>query len=249
MFIKILVFCFVLLSCSLNSFAFSEYEISSLEQNKYGQSFENESLSERLNRLETDYFGMSQTGDINSRLDMLSKLAVNSKGSAIITPDYDYYSVSKKNKSNPIKNFWNNISEPFSQGVVTGYTPPISFSNSYSSYGNNFMNFLNGRPEYCPYHNKFHNHNFNNSDFNSNNFLKNPHYNHLSDNRHRHRLYRPHRTYSSPYRSVSQYNPFGSPYSMPTNAYTNVAAGSRVHILRDWFSTIKKRTFISSLLV
>ena len=262
MFKKIFLSSLFVFTCVLSCFAYSEDEISLIEQNHYGQVFSDDSLADRLNRLETDFFGMSQTGDINNRLDMLSKMAKNSKGSAIVTPDYDYYSVSKTKKGNAIKNLWDNITEPFADGVITGYTPPIDFSNGHSSYsnsygntfgntfgnsfsnryGNNFMNFLNNQPQYCPYHNQYHSNygnGYSNSSFRPNKFFNRRYHNHLSDsnNRYNHRYnnhrFHKHRNYMPSNNSYYPYNPYGARNSMPTNGYTNVSAGSRIHILRD----------------
>ena len=236
MFIRFFILGLLFLLSGVYVFAYSDDEISFLEQNQYGQSFESDSLAQRLNRLETDLFGMAQSGDIDSRLDMLFKLSNNSKASAIVTPDYNYYSVSEPKKANAFKNFWNNFTEPFSQGVVTGYTPPINYSSSFSSYGNDFMNFLNNPQQYCPYHNTYHNnnhyHNYNN--LGNNKFLNRPYHNTINKNgRYYNSKFRPKRNYRMTHNNFSPYNPFGSPSSMPTTGYMNVSTGSSVHILRD----------------
>ena len=77
MFKKVCSFLFFILFFS--NFAFASYEDSlfELETLKYGKSFQNESISQRLLRLEEDYFGLSQSGDISSRISMLNKIAQN----------------------------------------------------------------------------------------------------------------------------------------------------------------------------
>ena len=234
-FILILFFAFV---CQV--YAYTDDNLSVLEKQNYGMSFEDESLSDRLNRLEENFFGMAQSGDLESRFDNLFKISNPQKESAIITPDYDYYSVSKPKKA-IIKNFLDNVTAPFSQGVVTGFTPPIGYSSGFSSYGNDFMNFFdNNSNKYCPYHNSYH------DGYRSNNKFFRKYNNNLS-RYNRYKNYRPHRMprygHNHPYHN-SSYNPHLSQNYRPTYGNTSFSTGSTVRIINDW---IKKENRIGSL--
>lgn len=165
MFLRFLFVSVLFVFCQLIGFCYSENILNDIEYKKYGASYPNESLSERLSRLETDYFGMEQQGSIESRIDVLSKMSSNRRSSSIQTPIYNSYPVKKKSA---IRRFWDNFTD---DGTITGFTPSITsstFSNgsSYYSSGNNYVdnfrrnafnNFFNGRNNYCPYHNTFHN--------------------------------------------------------------------------------------------
>ena len=59
-------------------FAFSDEELSYLEISKYGQTYENDSFSQRLLRLENDILGMAQSGEIDNRIKLLYKVTSNS---------------------------------------------------------------------------------------------------------------------------------------------------------------------------
>ena len=226
-----LYFVFVLLFvCVVQVCAYSDDDLSVLEKQNYGMSFEDESLSDRLNRLEENFFGMAQSGDLETRFDNLFKISTGKKESAIVTPDYDYYSVSKQKKSG-IKNFFDNFTSPFSQGVVTGFTPPIGYSNSFPSYGNDFMNFLeNNNNQYCPYHNSYHNRN----NYRNNKFLR-KYNNNLSSSR-KYRNYNNHYPskygYNHPHR-YSSYNPYLSQNYRPTLGNRTFSTGSTVRIIND----------------
>ena len=224
-FVFVLFFIFV-----CQGFSSAADDLSVLEKQNYGMSFEDESLSDRLNRLEENFFGMAQSGDLETRFDNLFKISSAQKESAIITPDYDYYSVSKPKKG-IVKNFFDNFTSPFSQGVVTGFTPPIGYSNSFSSYGNDFMNFFdNSNNQYCPYHNSYHSGN----SYRNNKFLR-KYNNNLSGSR----KYRKHDNrypskygYNHPYH-YSSYNPYLSQNYRPTFGNTSFSAGSTVRIIND----------------
>ena len=175
---------------SISGECYVEDQLSVLEMNNYGQSFVSDSLSERLNRLETDILGMRQNGDVDERISLLTKILQGN----IATPNFDYY---KPTKRSAIRSILNNVSSAFSNddGFMTGYTPPMGFS-----YGSNMNNYHYSQPQYCPYHNVYHSRSSN--------------FNHHSPNR-------------------VGYNPYGPNYQRPTYGYTNTAAGSSVHILRD----------------
>ena len=174
---------------SISGECYVEDQLSVLEMNNYGQSFVSDSLSERLNRLETDILGMRQSGDVDDRVSLLSRIS-NGKVSA---QSFDYY---KPIKRSAIQSILNNVGSIFSndEGFMTGYTPPIGFG-----YGGNMNNYHYKQPRYCPYHNVYHS--------------------------------RPSRVHYSP--NHIGYNPYGPKYERPTYGYTNTAAGSSVHILRD----------------
>ena len=174
MFKKLIILNILYIFTALMGLCFSEEELAGLEYSKYGRVYTGESISERLNRLENDFLGMAQSGDIDSRISLLSKLNGNSRGSAIINPLENYYPAQKKSA---LRNFWDNITSTFSDSEsITGFTPPISTSGynlgySNNMYRNNFTDFLNNPSGYCPYYNRY---NFYNNRF----FNRNYHNNH-----------------------------------------------------------------------
>ncbi|MBQ3641992.1 hypothetical protein II906_08735 [bacterium] len=198
-----------------------EDELNSLEMNKYGCTFSNESLSERLSRLEYDFFGMTQTADIDSRLDMLNKMA-----RAIYTNPLksdDKYLPGKKKSA--IRNLWETLADI--NGSMTGFTPPIypeEYYSGYSSYSSN--------DNYGNYWQNPHKYGLNyqpNSVWQNNNtrYLKHnsPFYN---------RPYANHTTgmnrYQRPYYTNNMYQPH---QYIPTYGNTNYLTRSSVHILND----------------
>ena len=82
------------------------------------------------------------------------------------------------------------------------------------SFGNSYGTnyYQNKIQDYCPYHNSY-------------------------NNSYHHRPAR-----FNHYNPRMGYNPYGPSYQRPTYGYSNTTTGSSVHILRDWFYTIKKRT-------
>ncbi len=213
---KIIVLNFAYIFTMLIGFCFSEEELEQLEYSKYGQIYNEESISERLNRLENDFFGMSQNGDIDSRIEKLSKIAENSKRAAIIDPLESYYPGKKKSSS---RNFWDNITSSFSDdGIITGYTPSY-YNQGYSNnvYRNELFNSLNSSNRYCPYNSSYNNRFFNRFFHNSNNTLNKKAYNkHLPPNGYRN---------YNPYSNRLQRNYYQIPPS--------ITARSSVHILED----------------
>lgn len=184
-------------------FSFSGDELSYLEISKYGQTYEKDSFSQRLSRLENDILGMTQSGDIDTRIRLLYKVSSNS----IAFPQEITYEGAKKSA---IRNLWDNISSGFvnNDGFMTGYIPSMNYSD-------NYMDFFDNEPEYCPYHNTYHH-----------------------QSRHVPRIGR----YNLPHNHPSNYNPYGPTYQRPTYGRTSVATGSTVRIINDWFHKIKKRT-------
>ncbi|MBQ9246517.1 hypothetical protein IJ182_09650 [bacterium] len=211
---KLLLVFVLCLSFSLIGFCLPENDLDNIEFMQYGHCYDYEPLGERLNRLETDFFGMSQSGNIDERVLRLSEIAANSKKHTVAVPSF-YDNLHKKKSS--IKDFWNTASSMFNNGVITGFTPPITSYDYYSSpgslYRNEFTNFSSNPSIYCPYHNRY--------DSLYNNF-----------------------TNSS--RTFSQYNNIPRPPhyingNYPVNSYyhqsfynpPNIYSGSSVHIIRD----------------
>lgn len=238
---------------TLSAYGYTEDNISALEYAKYGINYPNESLGERLNRLETDYFGMSQSGNINSRIENLTKIYSNAKN-GVSMPYYGNYSnnYNTENQTIPVKkrglrNFFNNITSSFlDNGYVTGYTPSMNYSTNsgYTNnlYGNNAGGYMNNPSLFCPYP-QMHNRNpikdygylrnrFNHTNnFNGVNRLV-PYSNHNRNHnpRMRNRNY-PNQYGYNPY----YYNPYNRPYTNRTSFYTppNIETKSSIHILKD----------------
>ncbi len=208
--------------------SFSDDELARMEYTRYGQAFENESLSTRLNRLESDVFGMAQSGSVDDRINMLAKLSQDSIKSPI-SPIYEnYYPGDKPSK---LKSMWNTISAPFSTtSTMTGFTPSWDsyYGTTGSGYANNmyrneFLNFMNNPGNYCPYHNRYHNNNrfFNRPYYQNKGFLnsgiKRPYYH---NNLHNHNY---NGNYYNYYRNFNN-NPYFTP---------DITTRSSVHIIRD----------------
>ena len=230
---KIFILGIITLFSSLN--AFSSDDISELEYAKYGTNYPYESLSERLNRLEFDYFGMAQSGDLESRLDKLSKINQNSKTASIFTNNDNYFNTKKKSS---IRNFWDSITSPFgNNGYITGYTPSINTitTSGYENdiYGNHFNNYMNNPYSFCPYNSQLHNRvpytgygyfpNKRNSDYNR--FL-----NH--DSRFISHNNKSQRLHHYPYNNNNNFN---QPYVNRTTYYLppDFETKSSIHILKD----------------
>ncbi len=210
---KLIILSLLYFGMSLFGFCFSEDDIAKLEYSKYGEIYTNESISERLTRLENDYFGMTQNGDIDSRINMLSKMTENSKRSAIIDPLESYYPGKKKNSA---RNFWDNFSSSFSDnGVITGYTPPL-YNQGYSNniYKNELRNSLNYTNGYCPYNSSYNDSLFNRFLHKSNNKINKPVYK---------------RNLPTPHNNLRGRRLSGSYYQMPPNITTR----SSVSIIED----------------
>ena len=224
MFLKFAITIICVLLTALSGGCYSDEQLADIEMNRYGQTFEDDSLSSRLIRLENDLFGMTQSGDIDTRLDMISQMASVSKNPAMLADNDTFYPGVKQN---PVKRVWNSISSGFTGGSMTGFTPSVnSYGYSSSNYGNGLWNFFNGANSYCPYHNTYHNGFFNNHNFpmgyrpNFNNGYF-PHNHNLGHIPHNH--IRP--AYNTPYGFY--HNP------VPTNYSSDVITGSSVHILKD----------------
>lgn len=137
--------------------------LNNIELKHYGRTYVEDSIGSRLIRLETDFFGMAQSGSVEQRLYSLEKMAAVNKFVPQFQEDLfgDRIYSSNEEKPSKIKQFFNTITSPFySYGTVTGYTPPINGISNHYRHSNN----------YCPYHNTYHpkthyHHNMNNSYF------------------------------------------------------------------------------------
>ncbi len=226
---KIIITMVIFISLQAAVYSYSPEQLSNMEMVKYGQSFENDSLSSRLMRLETDLFGMTQSGDIDSRLDMISQMIGSSSSIPVYEPYNAYY---PKEKKGIINRFLNNLSDDFSNGALTGFTPPITSTGYVNDfYGNGFMNYTNNTGRYCPFHNTYHNNGF----FNNRNdfwYGRNKYPRALS---HRNN-FRASRLWRNP--NYANFNSYANPYGyyrspIPTNTYANVLTRSGVHIIKD----------------
>ncbi len=224
MFFKLAITILCVLLTALSGGCYSDEQLADIEMNRYGQTFENDSLSSRLIRLENDLFGMTQSGDIDTRVDMIAQMASVSNNPSVLADNDNFYPGIKQN---PVKKVWNSISSGFSSGSMTGFTPSVnSYGYSSSNYGNGLWNLFNGANSYCPYHNTYHNGFFNNHNFpmgyrpnfNRGHFHPNHHLGHIPHNQ-----FYP--SYNSPY-GVYQ-NP------IPTNYSSDLITRSNVHIIKD----------------
>lgn len=157
MFKKVCFLFLFLMFVSNICFASYEEKLNQLEYLKYGKNFQNESLSQRLLRLEEDSFGLSQSGDINSRIDMLFKIAQNNYPNQL---SYDRKVYPQYKKRSKLKNFLNDLASTFTDsGMMTGYIPPMqSYDNSFyndsfgGDYYNRFFNMHKHSHGYNPSH-------------------------------------------------------------------------------------------------
>lgn len=154
---KKILFSLVLFFCSISFvFAYSEDEVSFLEMKKYGQTYNNQSLADRLFRLETDILGMRQSGDLDSRINTLNNIFSNPAPNAIVPPSVDIYSSRRKG-------LLGRFLDDFSSGYVTGFIPPINtgyysddYHNNYCPYGNNQVHSTYHYRGYHPHHRHLH---------------------------------------------------------------------------------------------
>ncbi len=223
---KIVILNILITQMFVTGFCFSEKDLSAIEMSKYGKVYMTDDFGTRLRRLETDFFGMTQSGDIETRINKLNQIAGSSNVSAIVPPLYP----SKKRSA--IGRFFDNItSSIYDPGVVTGYTPPL-YSTGYTT------------NRYSNYYNPMNNHNFYpyNKAYGFNRPYRHPHIR----NRNYNKFYKgvsrllPHNNLRNNIINVNRPGSYGynnyyrHPYNiLPTNSVTNVATGSTVRILRD----------------
>lgn len=196
-----------------NVFAYSDDVLDKMEYIKYGTVFNQEALASRLNRLETDYFGMRQSGDLDSRIENLSKI-VKAGNYGNIQP-YNAYVPSKKNLFQKVLN---DLSGFMSMPYMTGFSPSILDEDApYNNdlYDREYMKMRNNY--YCPA----------DGVYDRNHYQKFRNYNKYGNNRNNLNSYNPFMN-RNPYRYIPSYNPY-----IPTDSYKNVSTGSTVHILND----------------
>ena len=236
--LKKICFVIVLLFVFSNmGICYSEENLSAIEFSRYGQSYENESLSSRLMRLESDLMGMTQSGDIDSRIELISRMADNSDLSAV-QPNNIFYPEKKKSA---IRNFWDNVTSSTSSGSLTGFTPSMDSTGYYNSMNNNgFWDFFNSSPSFNPYYNPntscTYNSFYRNTPYFRNHLLNHPFERNISERkRHFHRRAPYQRYYGNNFGIRPNYN---NPYynygrAVPTNINSNYATRSAIHILKD----------------
>lgn len=140
---------------SLNASASDvEDKLSRLEISAFNTVYPYDDLSDRLYRLEMEYFGAKQSGNLNKRLDNLMKNAYYCD-----TPQMEEYSsviyeTPETLSSKGLKGFWNRIKNDFEMGSVTGYTPPMQNSYYNNIYGSGYSSF------YTPFSSPFYNNKF-----------------------------------------------------------------------------------------
>lgn len=212
---------------SLNGFCLTNDVLSDIELSNFGKNYENESLANRLNRLETQFFGMTQSGDIDSRINTIYKMATDPLSNPVSSISENNYSAKK-----PLKRFWQNITSAFdNNGIITGYTPSISsFNVSGFDLNNNFNNNLNHNFHnnyynktpygYCPYHTNNISQTFDKIN-NSFNYFDKRHDRKFLNRRH-------------PFNNNNNYNPsYLSKSYIPTNSNQNLNIATSVKILED----------------
>lgn len=232
---KLFIIGLILFNSYSSTFAFSENTLDGIEVSRYGTSYAGEELGSRLRRLETDVFGMSQSGNVDDRINNLAKLTLNNPYNQGFRQYNDSYVPKKKGI---LRRFFDNVTSTFSDPYVTGYTPSINDLGGYgysgNLSGNGYMNFFNNGRNNYPFNNTY--------------FPNNYGYNYNSGSYKHHPVtgFRPnnggfnHRPYYRPYYRPN-YNSNIQPH-VPTDVVRNVATRSTVHIMRDWFYKIKKRT-------
>ena len=219
---KIFVIVIFLIHTCIPVFSYSENTLDNLELSKYGKTYSNEDLGSRLRRLETDIFGMSQSGNPDKRMGNLIKMASQDSYYQNFEPYKNTYLPEKKNI---VKRFFDNVSSTFSTPAITGYTPSFYNSGFYPNniYSRKYNNFLNNPNRYRPYNNSYYFNNYRNNPYSR--YYNNTGFNSAIRNRH----YNPrrHNSYYKPYITA---NPYGI---IPTDVNRNIATRSTVHILRD----------------
>ncbi|MBQ4124293.1 hypothetical protein IJD44_11325 [bacterium] len=202
---KIFILFVIICQLSFQTMAFSEKDIADLELQKYGKIYKEDDLGSRLRRLETDVFGMSQSGNIDVRMNNLFNM---------ISPTHNYQGLYptetflKPEKKGFIRKFFDNVTSSFSYPYVTGYSPSLFEMNGYPNniYKDNHINLSGNNGNYCSFSNPY-----------------------------PHRYFNGAHRFHHPYGNTPYYNNGYSPYiyTPPTDITRNVATRSTVHILRD----------------
>ena len=157
--LKKIIYIFIVI-VAINRFclSYSDEELNKIEYQKYGHVFVEDSLSVRLNRLESDYFGMAQSGNIEQRINKLIQISNHSKQANFSYPDYPI------NKKSKLKNFLNNTAEFFGSGYMTGFTPSFTgsgYNYAENMYRNEYKDFIRNYSGYCPYYNRYYSNAYN----------------------------------------------------------------------------------------
>lgn len=221
---KIIIMSLFVFQLSMQVFAYNENDLGNIELSRYGRVYTNEDFGTRLRRIETDIFGMAQSGDLDKRMNMIQQMTSNEKSVSVVP----YENIYTEKKQNPIKRFFSNMTLPsYYPGVVTGYTPGMNTYGYNNIYRNEYSDFMNNHNNFCPFNNqrlnnipgRYHNHYYNGYGYNNNRYLNNNRTGHVY----------PYNNAVRPYR----YNPYYNKYPVPTDVITNVATRSAVHILQD----------------
>ena len=220
---KVLVIIIFLLQSYIPVLSYTDSTLGNLEFSRYGKTYCNEDLGSRLRRLETDIWGMSQSGNLDTRIENLVKMTSQDVN------NYNFQSYDNPylpEKKNIVRRFFDNVTSTFSAPSITGYTPSFYSSSVYPNniYRREYNNFLNNGNRYLPYNNSYYfNNNYRNNPYHR--YYNNTGFNSAIRNRH----YNPHRN-NSYYKPYITANPYGI---IPTDVNRNIATRSTVHILRD----------------
>ena len=185
-----------------------EENLSELESSAFNQIYSEDDLSTRLTRLEREFFGAKQSGNIEKRLQKL----MNNGYYCDEPEEYSAIIGNNQNKKKGIKGVLTRIIDDFSTQGITGYTPQMN-----ASYGGSYYNTMPSdiySPFSSPfYRNKYYSpmNNYRKSDF-QNKYKTNPFLPKVS---HKHK--KPNNYY----------------HYRPTNLNTRTNIGTRVTILRD----------------
>lgn len=134
----------------------SKNVLTKLENKVFNQNFQQNSPERRIERLEQQIFGATQSGDMDSRYDALQTAARNYNSSQP-TDDSNFYNSAPRGGLRGLAGI---LGDSFMGGSMTGFTPMISpYSNGYgnglgnynSGYGNGLNNYnSNSYGSLCP---------------------------------------------------------------------------------------------------
>ncbi len=110
--------------------------LSSLEKKVFNKTYDKESAQERIERLEKSILGANQCGDLNSRIATLKTASSSLEEQTRQLADMQQYNFQNDpyRVQNGLKNMVKNFFSPFSQGSMTGFTPPVNSSPYYQPY-------------------------------------------------------------------------------------------------------------------
>lgn len=187
-----------------------EENLSELETSAFNQIYPNDDLSTRLTRLEREFFGAKQSGNIEKRL---SKL-MNSKNYYCDEPNEEYYSaIINPNKNKGIKGVLSRIVDDFTASGITGYTPQMQ-----TNYGGSYYDIMPYNNIYTPF---------------SSPFYRNKYYSPMDNFRYDNTFNQPQKINPfNPNHKISHHKMPNRRY-YPTRYNTGGNIGTRVTILRD----------------